>query len=60
MRKAQRLGAVDKLQNTHAWKTLQSQATQPQLPFSKERNPIFAKLHNRLGTYLSQQAGAPT
>ena len=58
MRKAQRLGAVDKLQNTHAWQQLQTHAQDTGLPFSKARDPIFSKLHDRLGTYLKQQGAS--
>jgi hypothetical protein len=58
MRKAERLGAVDKLKNTNAWQQLQTHAKDTGLPFSKERNPIFSKLHDRLGTYLKQQGAS--
>jgi hypothetical protein len=56
MRKAERTGTVDKLKNTQAWQQLQSHAATA--GSSKEHNPIFAKLHNRLGTYIKEQQGA--
>jgi len=57
LRKAQKAGKVDELKNTAAWKQLALHASNPTK--EKGHNPIFAKLHDRLGTYIKQQ-GAST